>query len=273
MFDTHSHIQFKVFKDNLEEILAKAEQEGIQKIIACGTNIESSQNAVYLSGLFDSVYAVVGIHPHHVFEHFHAKVDLFEHLEKIEEHLKDPKVVGVGETGLDRHGYPNTKYQNYTVHEDFFDLQRQIFEKQIKLAVKYKKSLVIHNRGAALDLLEILRRNWDESLEERSVFHCSEPDLKLLDFAKTHHIFIGVDGDVTYDTKKQEFAKEIPLNLLVMETDSPFFVPEPLKFEGIKTNEPANLKIISKKIAELKKIDLEIFENQVYQNSLDLFGL
>lgn len=258
--DTHSHIQFKTFDNDRDEIIQNSLKAGVEAIVAVGTDLSSSKRAVEVAEKYRSVYAAVGIHPHHVFafvERSETSLNLFqdksshsrEILHSVQENLSSlmhhPKVIAIGETGLDAHPYPTTKYPNYYVNEDFIKLQEKVFIEQIKLALQYQKTLIIHNRGMADRLIEILKQHWDPFLSGRSVFHCCEPDKKLLDFAKKYQVFIGVDGDVTYDRDKQSFIQQVPLELLVLETDSPFFVPEPLKSQGITKNTPQNITHIS----------------------------
>lgn len=247
MIDTHTHLQFKAFEGKVDEVIKRAHQAGIKKIIVVGTNLETSKKAIELAEKYDGLYATAGIHPHHVFPHTTSlrggAAD--EAISSLEELINHPKVIAIGETGLDRHIYANTKYQNYQITEQFFKLQKLFFKEQIKLAVKYKKSLIVHTREAVTELLQVLEKNWHPFLKGHSVFHCCEPDQRLLDFAVKHKVFIGVDGDITYDKQKQEFIKKVPLELLVLETDSPYFVPEPLKTEGIILNEPKNLELIA----------------------------
>lgn len=260
MIDTHSHIQFKVFDPIRDEVIKQAFDAGVEKIITVGTDLESSQQAIEVAEKYPSVYASVGIHPHHVFafieqseislnlfqnQYSHSREILHSVQENLSELIQQPKVVAIGETGMDTHMYPQTKYQNYQITPSFLALQKKVFALQIKLAIKHQKTLIIHNRGAEDLLLEILEENWDPFLSGRAVFHCCEPNKKLLDFAKKHHVFTGVDGDVTYDKSKQSFIKEVPLELLVLETDSPFFIPEPLRSQGIIRNTPANITQIS----------------------------
>jgi TatD DNase family protein len=245
LVDTHSHIQFKIFDQDRDVIIQQANDAGVEAIIAVGTSLESSQRAVEIAEKYSAVYAAVGIHPHHVFSYQLSAISYQQEMKEVEILLKNQKVIAIGETGIDTHLYTQTKYQNYQITPPFLALQKEVFALQIKLAIKHQKTLIIHNRGAEDLLLEILEENWDPFLSGRAVFHCCEPNKKLLDFAKKHHVFTGVDGDVTYDKSKQSFIKEVPLELLVLETDSPFFIPEPLRSQGIIRNTPANITQIS----------------------------
>lgn len=267
MIDTHTHLQFKAFAGKVDQVIKEALEVGVEKMVVVGTNVETSKKAVELTQKVDSLYAAVGIHPHHIFEHHDTPKTLANHLEEIERLVSQDKVIAIGEVGMDKHVYQKTKHQNYQITDKFIALQKEAFIAQIKLALKCKKSLIIHNREAVEETLEILEQNWDKSLEGKTVFHCCEPDQKLLDFAKKHYIYIGIDGDVTYDKVKQEFVKKIPLELLVLETDSPFLVPKVFEFP----NTPANLNYINKFIAQLLDMDLDKLEKLVTGNSTKLF--
>ena len=203
-------------------------------------------------------------------------------IKSIEKLLTNPKVVAVGEVGIDRHIYQKTKYPDYKIEEEFVKLQKIILIEQIKLSIKYDKSLVLHNREAKADMIEVLNNIWDKKLEGRSVFHCCEPDFELLNFAKDHKMFIGVDGDITYYKEKsfgfaqdkQEFIKTVPLEMLVLETDSPFLNPEPNRAkEGGTNNEPKNIKVIAEFIAKLKGITVDEVAKITTNNARRLFSV
>lgn len=272
MFDTHSHIQFKVFDKNRDEVIERARKAGVEKIIAVGTDLISSREAVEVAKKYPEVFASVGIHPHHVFKYCHPEqsegsMDSIKQIPRqarnditrLEELLVNPKVVAIGETGMDKHLYKKTKYSNYQVSKQFIKLQKEMFRQQIGLAIKYNKSLVIHNREAVKETLEVLEKNWDKKLEGHFVFHFCEPDARLLNFAKSHNIFIGIDTDVLTDKTKQDFVKQIPVELLVLETDSPFISSE------------------SKDISEILNFVSKLFnkdlEDLIYKNSKLLFKL
>ncbi|MBI2641100.1 TatD family hydrolase [Candidatus Roizmanbacteria bacterium] len=278
MFDTHCHLNFKTFDGKVSEVVERAKKAGIRHIIIPGTDIQTSKKAVELTTQFDNVYAAVGIHPHHIYSYnverktWNVKKELAE----VEKLLTHPKVVAVGEVGIDRHYYDKTKYTEYRIDETFINQQKVFLRLQIDLALQYKKSLILHNREAKKDTLSILREVWDKSIEGRSVFHCCEPDGELLDFAKQHNMCIGVDGDITYRKDKQEFIKKVPLEMLVLETDSPFLHPEPLRSQPRATrgpNEPKNLKLIAEFIAKILHISLKELAEVTEENSKRLFAV
>lgn len=263
-------------------------------IIVPGTDLETSKKAVEIAEKFPGVYAAVGIHPHHVCQYrssakqfFHTRTspqkrgfskvkriafasDLISLLSKM---LSHPKVVAVGEVGVDRHEYKKTIYQTYQVDQAFIELQKLFFIEQIKLAYKYKKAVIIHNRQAIDELLAILNTKY-LILNTKMVFHCCEPDDRLLNFAIKNHVYIGVDGDVTYRKDKQEFIKKVPMDLLVLETDSPFLTPRlsSPRPQG-RYNEPKNIKVIAEFIAKLLNCQIAELMEKTTENAKRLFKI
>ena len=301
MFDTHCHLNFQKFKNNLSEVVERARESGISHINIPGTDVKSSKVAVDIAQDFDNTYASVGIHPHHIFKYqiphprhprengdpehgfVPAKAGigvgngvssfLNSELKEIENLVVNKKVVAVGEIGLDRHYYLKTKYKEYEIDERLMALQKDVFIKQINIAIKNRKSLVLHNREATDEFLKLFSGMWSENMSERVVFHCCEPNKKLLEFAKNNKIFIGVDGDVTYNKEKEDFIKQIPLGILVLETDSPFLTPEPARSINKFPNEPKNLFYIAEFIANKLSLPLEELKKITFENSKKLFNI
>ncbi len=265
MFDTHCHLNFKGFEGKVEEVVEKARAHGVENILVPGTDEATSVKAVAIANDYKGVWAAVGIHPHHAAQS--------QSLAPIEELLKNKRVVAVGEVGIDKHTYQKTKYPNYQVSHEFIKVQEELLTQQIQLATKYEKSLILHNREAIEEFLGILGNFWDKKLEGRTVFHCCEPNEKLLQFAVKHKIFMGVDGDITYNNIKQAFLPRIPLELLVLETDSPYLVPEPLKSQKVFPNEPKNIKIIAEFVAQITKTPFNRLVEVIDANSKRLFSL
>jgi len=305
MFDTHCHLNFKVFEKDLGQVVADAKKAGVDHIVVPGTDVESSKRAVEIAEEHEGVYAAVGIHPHHIFKFGRAclppslklrwasaplsrlpraksrdrsppaklKTGIFAYLlNPLIDLLKNKKVAAVGEVGVDRYYYEKTKYINYKVNEEFINLQKNILIEQIELAKEYDKSLILHNRQAADELLQILDKVWDKKLDGRTVFHCCEPEDKLLNYAIDHKIFIGVDGDITYKKKKQEFIKKVPLELLVLETDSPYMVPR-INNVSIhdRPNKPKNIKVIAEFISNLLDVSINQLIDTTTENAKRLF--
>lgn len=271
--DTHCHINFKQFNKTRENIIVNAQKNGVDSFIVPGTDVISSQKAVELASQNKSIYAAVGIHPHHTFDIQHVIHNIQNDMQELEKMIIHPKVVAVGEVGLDRHVYEETKYPNYQISEGFMKLQREYFIAQMCLAKQYKKALIIHNRETKKDLLVILDKQWSEDMRFHTVFHCCEPDEELLAYAKTHNIFIGVDGDVTYGGEKAAFVQKVPLEMLVLETDSPFLLPEPFRTQKLYPNTPANIPLIAQCIADIKGVSVEEVAEVTTRNARRLFSL
>jgi TatD DNase family protein len=280
-FDTHCHLNFKAYRKILDEVIADATAQGISEILIPGTDVPTSRRAIEIANEHKGYYVAAGIHPHHVFE-MYAKLaedtentDLIisEQLLEIEQMMKEPVVVAVGELGIDRHMYVNTKYKEYTVTDDFVEMQKRIMLSQMAMVEKYKKTLIVHNREASKDLLNMFAEHWSDYFKKRMVFHCCEASQELLDFAKAKHIFIGIDGDITYGPEKKEFIAKVPKELLVLETDGPYLLPDPLRQEKKYPNKPANVKIIAQAVAEVWGTNIEEVAKITTRNAHELFHL
>lgn len=223
-------------------MIASAKEAGVEVFLVPGTDLSTSKKAVELASSFEEVYSAVGIHPHHVFsllEKENGEVE--KELGEVKKLAVQKKVVAIGEIGLDKHIYKKTKYKDYKINQRFLELQKLVLKEQIKIALEFEKAVVFHNREAKDEFLKLLSEVWDHKLSRKAVFHCCEPEEELLEFAKEKKIFLGFDGDLTYNPKKQVFFKKIPLELIVFETDSPFLTPEPVRQRKPFPNEPKNL--------------------------------
>ncbi|MCL4375093.1 TatD family hydrolase [Patescibacteria group bacterium] len=269
MFDTHCHLNFKALRKNVSEVIDSATRAGVTHLLVPGTDDQTSSAAATIASQYDNVYAAVGIHPHHA----SVRVGFPDPINAIEKLLQRPKVVAIGEVGLDYFIYQKTKYDHYVIDQDFADRQKQLLVEEIKLALKHDKSLILHNREAKHDLLPLLESHWDKRLEGKTVFHCCEPDDELLDFAVRHRIYVGVDGDITYNQNKQEFIKKVPLDLLVLETDSPFLLPEPLRSQKQYPNQPANIVLINRFVSTALNLSEEALAEQTTHNAKLLFSI
>lgn len=273
LFDTHCHLNIEVLSRKLDEVVSLSKELGIEKILIPGVTIESCLSAIEIAEEYEHVYVGVGIHPTEINQKLNikdekCKSNIKNYIDELETLIVKDKVVAVGEIGLDY--YVKNKEEGVRSKASI-ESQKELFIEQLKLALQYKKSVIIHNRESKEDLLKILNDNWSDFFSYKMVFHCCEPDMDLLNFAKEKNIFIGVDGDITYKKSKQEFIKSIPLELLVLETDSPFLVPEPLKTQKIFPNEPKNITIVANYVCDLLNIDKVAFEKQIWENSNKLF--
>lgn len=247
-------------------------------MIIPGTDVKSSRRAIELAEQYDSLLVAVGIHPHHVARYIDKSIQtqkspLEDDLKQIEDMCIHSKVVAIGEVGMDKHMYEETVYQRYEISPEFILKQRSVLEEQIKLAIRFKKSLILHNRDAKEELLHMLRELWDPALSCRTVFHCCEADHELLDFAKEKQIMIGIDGDITYDRKKQQFISQVPLSLLVLETDSPYILPEPFRSRKAYPNEPCHIPVIAQEVARAQNTDVINIIKETTLNASRLFNL
>lgn len=272
--DTHCHLNFKRFEKKVDEVIRQALNNNVTHIIIPGTDYVTSIKALDIANENNNIYASVGIHPHHITDIKYEDKNIREsEINKIEKLLEYKKVVALGEIGLDRHTYEISKYGKVKITEDNINLQKEILISQINLALEFNKSVILHNREAEKNLINLLSSIWDKRLENKTVFHCCEPKDILLDFAIKNKIFIGVDGDVTYDKEKIDFVNKIPLNLLVLETDSPYLLPEPLRSQKKYPNVPSNIPIIAKQIANIKNIHIDEIAKITSENAYKLFSL
>lgn len=259
MFDTHCHLNNDAFCDSLPQFVEDARSVGVTHFLIPGTSFVSSKRAVKITEDFQNVYAAVGIHPTENLQ----SLSIEEHMVKLEDFFKEStRAVAIGEIGLDYYRYTSGPL-----------LQKKFFEAQIRLAVRLRKPVIIHNRHASEDITMCLNKIGVENISGQAVFHCCPPEEKLLQYAKENKIYVGVDGDVTYDSNKQDFVKEIPLELLLIETDSPYLTPEPIKSEKKFPNEPQNIIYIAQKISKIKNISFDKLKQVTMKNSLKLFSI
>ena len=230
LFDTHCH-SYKEYYDDITEILSKAKDKGVEKYISDATNIETCYEMLDLAKMQPDVYITLGIHPECV-DDFYGELETI-----VMNNLNNEKFVAIGEIGLDYH------YEGYEREK-----QIKLFEKQLNLAEKINKPVVIHCRDAYEDMIEILKRH-----NNRGVIHCFDGTMEQYKEYEKLGYYIGVDGNVTFkNSTTRDVIKEVPLDRILLETDSPYLTPEPLR--GQK-NDPSNIYIIADYIAKLKNVD------------------
>ncbi|KPL58085.1 TatD family hydrolase [Rossellomorea vietnamensis] len=253
LFDTHVHLNAEQFDEDLEEVLSRAKEAGVEKMVVVGFDRPTINRAMELIGQYDFLYAAIGWHP----------VDAIdmndEDLTWIEELSQHPKVVAIGEMGLDYHWDKSPK-----------DVQKEVFRKQIQLAKKVKLPIVIHNREATQDIVDILREEGAE--EVGGIMHCFSGSPEIAQECVEMNFYISLGGPVTFKNAKKpkDVAKEIPLEKLLIETDCPYLAPHP--YRG-KRNEPAYVKLVAEQIAELKEVSLEEVEKITTENAMKLFNI
>ena len=262
MIDVHCHLNFHKFENDYDEVIKTALAEGVTKIINVGTSIESSLHAVELSDKHKDLYAIVGVHPHHADK---LTNDWIKELEKLTSH---PKVLGIGEIGMDYYSY-----QSNGIVEP--KLQKKAFEAQIELAYRAGLPLQIHNRQAGKEVIDILRHHKNLLQTIPGMFHCFAGDMDTLKSALQMGFYIGFDGNITYKglapgetTELKELAAYTPIDRIIVETDSPYLTPIPHRG---KRNEPKYVIITAKFIAELKAISFEKLVEQTDKNVYNVF--
>jgi len=248
MIDTHAHLDMEYY-DNIEEVIKKM---GQNIIIVSGIDTNTNKHVLDLVEKYENVYGTIGIHPESVMD---VKDEDFLFLE---EHIMDEKIVGLGEIGLDYH------------YENDYERQREVFKRQILLANKYNKTMVIHSRDAIEDTYNFLKQYKNDSVKVD--IHCYSSSLEMAKRFIPLNAMFGIGGVVTFKNGKvlKEVVEKIPLEYLLLETDSPFLSPEPLR--GTK-NEPYNILYVAQKIAEIKEISLENVLKQTTLNAMRQFDL
>ncbi len=287
MIDVHCHLQFQKFEEDYDIVIRAAFEAGITKIINTGTQLSSSRKAIEFAENYDQLYAIVGVHPHHA-DKIKTHPETVEHtetkakdthiqttnenywLEELEKMTKHPKVIGIGEIGMDYFAYKSNGIVDQKV-------QQEIFEAQIELAHKAKLPLQIHNRQAGEDVIRILKAKKHMLQSVPGMFHCFAGTKEVLKDALDLGFFIGFDGNTTYKgiapgetVELSELAKSTPLDRIVIETDAPYLTPVP--YRG-KRNEPQYAILTAKYIADLKGVLYESLVEQTDKNVYTIFNI
>ncbi len=262
MIDVHCHLNFHSFGKDTDEVIKNAFAKGVKRIINVGTKLDSSQKAIELAEKYENLYAIIGVHPHHADK---LEKDWIDDLEKLS---KKPKVVGIGECGMDFYSY----HSNGIVEPK---LQKDIFAKQIELSLKLALPLQIHNRHAGKEIIEILKSYRSNLLNPPGMFHCMSGDLEFLKKVLDLGFYVGFDGNITYEglapgeeTKLTELIKQTPIDRIVTETDSPYLTPQP--YRGSR-NIPEYVIIVGQFIAGVKGVSFDKIEEQTTKNAGKIF--
>ena len=245
--DTHCHILSDEY-DNIDEIIEKLENN---IAIISGYDYNSNLEVIELSKKYKNIYGTIGIHPSETKDYNEKTISL------IEKNMNNSKIVGIGEIGLDYH---------YGKEE--IELQKEMFIHQLELARKYQKPVVIHSRDAAKDTFDIIQKYSDLKI----TYHCYSYSKEMAKELEKMNIKFGIGGVVTFKNSKtlKEVVKTLSLNSILLETDSPYLTPEP--YRG-KKNNPTNVQIIAKKIAEIKNMPYETILKETTKNAISQFDL
>lgn len=230
MIDTHCHLYDDKLYPKLDEIILNAKKANVEKMICIGDNLNTSLKSLAIAEKYNNIYATIGIHPHE------SKDASEKYLSKIESYSNHQKVVAIGEIGLDY-------YYNFSDSK----IQKVVFLEQLKLAKKLNLPSVIHCRDAYEDLLEIII----ESEHNKGVIHCFSGDLEFANKIINLGYYISFTGMITFVKELEDVIKNISLNHILIETDSPYLAPVP--YRG-KINEPAYVEKVAEKIAEIKNL-------------------
>ncbi len=250
--DSHCHLNLAQYPD-IKDVIHRAQDAGLTHIINPGIDLVSSLAAFELTKKYNMVVAAAGFHPNNI-----ESADI-ESLQTLAELIAKPEIVAVGEIGLDYYRNSNT-----------IEMQRKIFQQLLSIASQEAKPVIIHARAAADDVLEILNLYRSEGI--RGAWHCYEGgwDLaqRILDFG----LYIGFTGNITYtsDEKILETIRQVPLDKILIETDTPYLTPVPYRGQ---INEPAFVVEVARKIAELKNITIEEVGKITSENAIKLFNL
>ena len=254
LFDSHAHLNDDRFAEDREELIASLKEKQVDLVVNPGADIKSSIHSIELANKYDFIYAAVGVHPHDVSELDDSAIDTLRKLA-----TENEKVVAIGEIGLDYY-YDNSPRE----------LQKEWFKKQIELANELKLPIIIHDRDAHGDTFEIIKNT--KIPEIGCVIHCYSGNVELAREYVKMGCYISIPGTVTFKNNKKtrEVAKEIPLEYLLIETDSPYMAPEP--YRG-KRNDPSLVAFVADKIDQEKGISYESVCKVTKENAMRLFNI
>lgn len=250
-FDSHSHYNDEKYDLDRTDIINSIYNENITRTVCVGYNVEKSEEALKIAKEFHFMYATCGISPNDI----DSFVD--NNLEKIEEIARDEKIVAIGEIGLD-----------YYWNKENKEKQKELFIKQIEIANKLEKPIVIHTRDAAVDTIEILK---EHPVKKKGIFHCCPLNQELIKDGLKLGFYISFSGNITFKNAKSEACVSlVPLDKILIETDCPYLSPEP--YRGTR-NDSRNVKLVADKIARITNLTIEEIAARTYENANKIFGI
>jgi TatD DNase family protein len=249
--DTHAHLDMLGSDDQIAGAIERARENGVARIITVADKLASSYRAIEIAEKFDGVYATVGVHPH---DSESVNKDTLKELERLALH---PKVVAIGEIGLDY-------YKNYAPQA----IQQKVFEEQLDLAVYLDLPVIIHDRDADVDVMKAIIKH----RPKKGLFHCFSSSVEFAEQVLAMNYYISLAGPVTFKNADSlmDVAKYIPLTKLLLETDTPYLTPQPHRGQD---NEPAYVRFIAEKISEIKGVSLGTVSASTEENASILFGI
>ncbi|MDO4199783.1 MAG: TatD family hydrolase [Clostridia bacterium] len=252
IFETHAHYDDEAFDEDREKLLEELPKQGVCGIITAGADLKSSLAATQLAEKYPYIYAAVGVHPENIGESFDA-----DYISKLERLLNShKKIVAVGEIGLDYH-----------FRDDNKRIQKEVFLNQVELANRHSLPVLVHDREAHGDTMEILR-----ATRPRGIVHCFSGSVEMAKEVVKLGMYLGIGGVVTFKNAKTivEVVQEMPLDVMVLETDAPYMAPVPLRG---KRCDSSMIKYTAEKIAEIKNIDVQQVCDITKSNAVKLFGI
>lgn len=252
--DTHCHLDESSFENDVEHVIDSAREAGVITMLTIGTTRESSERAIALAEKFDTVFAAVGIQPNYVAE---AKSGDWEHILELAQH---PRVIAIGETGLD-------KYWDYSPLE----LQADYFDRHIELSRETGKPFIVHNREADTEIVNQLQGQAKQG-QLQGVMHSFCADQKTADACLELGLYISFAGMVTFkrNDELRAIAQKIPADKLLIETDSPYLSPHPMRG---KRNEPARVALTAQVLADVREVTLGELASETTRNARSLFNI
>ena len=253
LIDSHAHLEMQDFKKDLEAVIQRAKESGVEYIFTVGTEKKDWKRALEIANSHPSIYAILGVHPHNVKEIDDRDYSMLKGL------CQNEKVKAYGEIGLDF-------FRNLSPR----DIQLKRFREQIGLAKELVLPIVIHDREAHQETIEILKT--EKAEECGGIIHCFSGDYEMAKVCIDMGFYISIPGSITFKNADsfREIVRRIPLESLLVETDAPFLTPEP--FRG-KRNEPGYVRYTAQKVAEIKKVSFEKVAEVTTENALRVYGL
>ena len=248
--DTHCHLYYEELFKDLGGVLDRAREQGVNRFICVGTNIQDSKKSLSITENHESIFASAGVHPHD------AKDVSASFIDDIYKLMENDNMVAIGEIGLDY-------FRNISKPE----IQKEIFVSQMKIAQNLNKPVIIHNRNSDEDMIKIL----SEFPDVRGIAHCFSSDIEMAKAFLDIGYYISFSGNLTFkNSHLPEVAKDIPLDKILVETDSPYLSPEP--YRG-KSNEPGRTRFVVEKLADIFNISFEEIAKQTDNNSSEIFRI
>ncbi len=273
LIDTHCHLNFQAFENDIEKVINSAKKEGVEKIIIPGAKIDSSEKAIAIANKYDGCYAAIGIHPHHIYDYYdtssyHSKNEEIKKL--LLGLVKKDKVVAIGECGMDYFEYQKTVHPENIITPQIKEQQKELLKIHLEVAKECDLPVILHCREAFIDMLPLVEEFKKANSNLQGVFHCFGGSEKDLEKVLSMGFYVGFDGNTTFKNADnlRFLVKLTPLDKILIETDSPYLTPEP--FRG-KRNEPKNVKIVGEEIAVIKGISVEKTEEVTTKNAEKLF--